>query len=363
MALFIALSFLMLPGEAEWLLRDLAIYYPLFPHEVAIAKDGSFHVLHFSEVKIYAFSADGKLQSAWGKKGQGPGEFVYPMSLSRRGDQLCVGDLGKASLTIYDPDGSIAETLKLPGFGVRFLPLEQGWLVNSIMLSQTGESSIQFFNHQLEEQHEVLRLGGCSQGGVSSTQKGFYYQPIRNLPIMRPDAKNGCVYVSHPDSPRFSVLDIKTGQVLRSFTFQSSRFTMDNDWLGRKKKAMKIKRAGMNMHEPFEMVAGDYFPIVRDFFVDPDGKLVINRWTHDPDRRNHVLVLDGSGKPSSSNFSWETMARLITVQEGRALVTWFDAKSETASLVWLPLDRVNRMVASNPIKWEAYEDARRIVLH
>lgn len=60
--------------------------------------------------RIVKFSADGKFIKAWGKKGKGPGEFVYPHSLAMDSSgRLFVADRGNNRIEIFDQNGKFLD--------------------------------------------------------------------------------------------------------------------------------------------------------------------------------------------------------------------------------------------------------------
>jgi streptogramin lyase len=85
------------------------------PSDVVVARNGDIFVADGhggnSNARIVKFSKDGKFIKAWGKKGNGPGEFDTPhaIALDSKG-RLFVGDRANNRVQIFDQDGKfIAE--------------------------------------------------------------------------------------------------------------------------------------------------------------------------------------------------------------------------------------------------------------
>jgi DNA-binding beta-propeller fold protein YncE len=81
------------------------------PTDVAVAPNGDIFVSdgHVNS-RIVKFSADGTFIKAWGKRGDGPGEFNVPhtMFFDARG-RLLVGDRANRRIQIFDQDGRFLE--------------------------------------------------------------------------------------------------------------------------------------------------------------------------------------------------------------------------------------------------------------
>jgi hypothetical protein len=81
------------------------------PTDVAVAENGDIFVTdgHVNN-RVVKFSKDGKFIKAWGKKGEGPGEFNLPHTLviDSRG-RLLVGDRSNNRIQIFDQDGTFID--------------------------------------------------------------------------------------------------------------------------------------------------------------------------------------------------------------------------------------------------------------
>lgn len=77
------------------------------PTDVAVTNDGSFYVSDgYGNSRVVKFSADGKYLLAWGKKGNGVGEFNIPhaISLDEKGN-VYVADRENKRIQIFDSSG------------------------------------------------------------------------------------------------------------------------------------------------------------------------------------------------------------------------------------------------------------------
>jgi sugar lactone lactonase YvrE len=81
------------------------------PCDVAVAANGDIFVADgHVNARIVKFDKDGRFIKAWGKKGEGPGEFNLPHTLviDSRG-RLLVGDRSNNRIQIFDQDGTFID--------------------------------------------------------------------------------------------------------------------------------------------------------------------------------------------------------------------------------------------------------------
>lgn len=75
--------------------------------DIAAGDDGRFFVLDRMESRVHTFSADGKLESSFGKRGAGPGEISdLAVALMVSGDELVVVDTRNRRLSVFEKDGT-----------------------------------------------------------------------------------------------------------------------------------------------------------------------------------------------------------------------------------------------------------------
>lgn len=93
---------------------DLLLYKGI--RSISFTPDGSFFVSGRGLNKIFKFDSNGNLIKSFGKKGQGPGDFVSPRCLSILDDKyLLVGFSDTPDISIYSIDG-----IKLSSFKIEF---------------------------------------------------------------------------------------------------------------------------------------------------------------------------------------------------------------------------------------------------
>lgn len=85
-------------------------------HDVVHDGRGRYFVrAGFPVNRILAYDSEGNLESVWGRRGDGPGEYrTIRQLLMLRGDSLGVLDQINTRLTVLNADGSVARTQQLP---------------------------------------------------------------------------------------------------------------------------------------------------------------------------------------------------------------------------------------------------------
>jgi peptidylamidoglycolate lyase len=78
------------------------------PTDVAVLPDGSFYVSDgYGNARVMKFSADGKFERQWGRKGSRPGEFDTPHSIAVDAQgRVYVADRGNSRVQVFAPDGA-----------------------------------------------------------------------------------------------------------------------------------------------------------------------------------------------------------------------------------------------------------------
>ncbi|CAN5207546.1 peptidyl-alpha-hydroxyglycine alpha-amidating lyase family protein [soil metagenome] len=89
------------------------------PTDVAVLPDGSFYVSDgYGNARVLKFSAEGKLERQWGRKGSGPGEFDTPHAISvDTNGRVYVADRENGRVQVFTPDGRHFASWKSPALG------------------------------------------------------------------------------------------------------------------------------------------------------------------------------------------------------------------------------------------------------
>ena len=122
-------------SPARWAARELKpgpassppveLYRPV---ELALDEDGLF-ILDMDDNDIKVFSLAGAFRYAFGRKGQGPGEFHRPGGLDILDRRVYVADSGNRRIQVLDKKGDYLAGFKVPFSPYRILALEEDRIV------------------------------------------------------------------------------------------------------------------------------------------------------------------------------------------------------------------------------------------
>jgi len=111
-------------AEADWLFNQ--------PADVAFGRSGEIYVADgYGNSRIVEFDRDGNFLRAWGKFGDGPGEFNLPHTIAVDGQgRVYVGDRENERVQIFDADGRFLREWKGIGYpyGLVITPDQHVWM-------------------------------------------------------------------------------------------------------------------------------------------------------------------------------------------------------------------------------------------
>lgn len=107
----VSLKFIRTIGDIESE-DDNVLFY--MPSDIAFDSQGNIYVLDSGNHRIQKFSPDGQFIASIGNKGQGPGEFQFPVSLDIDAEgYMYIADQGNQRIQILKPDGANHKTIKM----------------------------------------------------------------------------------------------------------------------------------------------------------------------------------------------------------------------------------------------------------
>lgn len=166
------------------------------PTDVAVLPDGSFYVADgYGNARVMKFSADGRFEFAWGRRGTGNGEFDTPhaIAIDEMG-RIYVADRGNRRVQLFDQTGRFLSQWNDPRLGRPYsLAVSAGHGVVVDGGDQTGCSRL--------ERSRAIELG---PDGVILSQFGSYGDKEGQFRMSHDVAlgRDGAVYVAEVDGRR-----------------------------------------------------------------------------------------------------------------------------------------------------------------
>jgi len=136
--------------EAE---DDNFLFY--LPSDIALDSQGYMYILDSGNHRIQKFTPDGQYITTIGNKGQGPGEFVYPLSLDvdSRG-YLHISDPGNQRVQVLKPDGKDYKTISFAKDPAGILRVSG----SGLMIMGRGAGFFSFSLPSFEEKKELPKI-------------------------------------------------------------------------------------------------------------------------------------------------------------------------------------------------------------
>jgi len=329
------------------------VYQPLMDGETLVSPEGKVYILNFADAYINHYAPSGEKLDKIGRKGKGPGEFTYATQIFFSENKLYVYDLLTTEISVFQPDGAFVKRFGTPARGLIFAKIKGGWIYgdwNQFMME--GEAGLFLADDAFESTKRLLSLKEKGQGQglwVMSSDGNVKatFSPIDNYPKLRSAPDESRVYLTDPNEFLIFSIDAK-GEVDR-IERKDKRIPFDTEWAD--EQLAERKEENRNLPK-VETNYPDYFPMIRELIVAPDGTLVVNRWRGRPDDKSYPLAIDDQGREIDMPYSWELLTRLAGVNDGFAYITVFNVETEEAGVVRVPLAQAEAFVEKNPIEFD-----------
>ncbi len=224
------------------------------PADAAFDSKGRLYILDVVSRRVFVWSADGKFIKAWGKEGNGPGEFVFSRNSNGRvgrtgngalscfNDQLFVYDRRKGEVMVFDTQFKLVKTLPFRVQGTR---LEVLWAIDKdrFLASESKLEGREFVNSvnllgsdfkrlislaSSKDQSRKLKGAPPSPGasGPPGSDRGnrpdFTLTAFGPRMVTQHDSESGAIVVGYSDKPSFQVFDRK-GKLKKTVTMSLQR--------------------------------------------------------------------------------------------------------------------------------------------
>jgi hypothetical protein len=266
------------------------------PQEIAV-DDQNIYIVQRAKVYIYS-KTDNKLKRVFGKRGEGPREFIpvgdhRKINLFLLPDQILINSLNKVSY--FSKDGSfVRETKAQPGLGFLFKPVNNHYVGYSHTdYDRILHDLISLYDTSLRKKTKVIHKER------HFFQRGRSINPLKiNNPLFR--VFNNEIFIS-TDNGAIKIFNPK-GDLLNKITFSYQKVPLDHK---RRQKYISFFTSSP-IHKDFYhrdrkyIKYPDYFPLIRDFKVI-DNRIYIVTYREQKQNRE-MLISTTSGKLIKKSF-------------------------------------------------------------
>lgn len=271
--------------------------------EIAVADDGTIFMTNNREHTVHKFDSSGRKVLTFGRKGQGPGDFVNPSSPSvMDGKYVVVGEYAtNRRISLFDFDGKFVKLLKterpvfdvvgLTGLKIAYLARQSeqdagGRNKGGVLLMPT---TIRVVLKDIESGSEQVLLTRTIQEKFIQINRG----PLISIgdvttggDALLARTANGCLAVGIASSPQVKIYN-KDGKQSRIITLNKTSQPATPDYIARYKKYLiaglrkqwekmpTLLNAVRDIEKiDFSLFFGGPLPIFNDMQIDADGNFL-----------------------------------------------------------------------------------------
>lgn len=339
-------------------LEETEIFAPLEKGDVAVADDGTVYVLNNADARILRYSPDGEQMDAVAEKGEGPGELQFPSRLFFRNQRLYVLDLNNSTISVFK-DNTFEDRINLPARGLKVVPTAHGWAYgNWGTIHPVGtEMYLKMADWKFENIKTALTWENKDPtGGVTVNGDTGSYRPVRDRPYMAVSLDGEKVYLTQPQNFRVNVFHAADGKQLKPFSASVKPALFNKEWGEKKVKDVQdaIEQRGINVNLKADLP--EYFPVVRNFWVNHKDQLVFHKWTFWPDKKDDYFAIAANGQSAPLSHPGQTDERILIVVGDTAYISHYDVDLDEASIIVCDVKEIEAVTAQFKLEFEGLRD-------
>ncbi|MFC1514158.1 6-bladed beta-propeller, partial [candidate division KSB1 bacterium] len=134
----IELKFIRQIGELEGNNSNLQFYSP---KDIAVDKSGNIYVLDGGNFRVQKLDPKGNFLMSFGSRGEGPGEFFYPLGIDVTEEGNIRVDDNNRAIEEFDQNGKYIKQIKFGG-GKSFRKLNNGFFATDLLNIPSGDNRV-----------------------------------------------------------------------------------------------------------------------------------------------------------------------------------------------------------------------------
>ncbi len=271
--------------ETDWntLLYDFRFDLLYSPHEDLFVAFKPDHC-------IYKFNPEGTYVAKFGQKGQGPGDFYYPGSLSILDSRhLVVGeDPSMRRISLFDFDGNFIKLLKTNNSSFYPTALKNGKIAYTTSKFGPGENSSQIFTTVIikdvktEREKAVYEINREEKHTILEGGRRFI-SVVESGEVIITQTKDENLVVGLTTSPELKIYSPE-GELIQAFRLKMDPIPVTRDYIRKYKESIirnwEEQKFNQRMVEAVKKSSLDnlfdeYVPYYKEILVDSEGNMLI----------------------------------------------------------------------------------------
>lgn len=316
---------------------DLQIYAPLLPGQVTVSESGRLFLLDSRAGEVVIVD-DQKVVKRFGRKGEGPGDFIHPSSLWWMEGSLYVMDMH--AIHKFDAVGGHGGSVRKREPFELLIGVRQGWIGTQVPQFTKGVLTYFHYSRDLNKRESFFEMH------FQMRPKGTYAL-VEDTP--RLISEHTGAYAIVVDRQEGFLHVFETGTLRKKVTIKnrSQLVPMDRQWAKNKQHLIEAGMAEIRNVKPF---VPDFFPPIRDVVISPENHLLVFTWqAHAREPGLEVYDFDGNSAKSEVK-TLEGAKRVCAVFADQAIVSSFE--DEAARVHLLDFGAVDKFVKEHPLVFD-----------
>lgn len=227
---------------------------------LAVTEDETLFALDHSAMNIKIFDKDGNFVRTFGKKGQGPGEFIRPFSLSVTSqDEIVIYDLVNRRFSFYSKDGQFIKDLSTAKFSFTSPRIDSKGNILAITIERDRENPV----YDLRKYDSSLNYV-CSYVNIPIPDPLIYnlYRPSMKWTLSEEDN----IIFGYPEKYEFHIFNPEGDEIMKiEKEFTPNDITQEHIELA-KKAALRFS-GEMKLEIPPHYPAYSYISVDENNFI------------------------------------------------------------------------------------------------
>lgn len=235
---------------------------------------------------VHAYDSKGQYIKTFGRRGQGPGEMMYPKSIISLNDTLIISDNGVHKLHIYDTEGNFIKQIKYnhTGYSTLLTTYDKFYVANFFNMTKNTDKK----KFELSSWISLFDNNLADTMNIESYSKEFTdYDQIDFRMITQSCCSRNYFYIGSNDYDKYNISVynnklIKISEIRKRY----AAIKLDNT------ESVSLVELSKNTSFPFDEKAYTYHKAIKTILVDNQEILWVMSPKKDNEKNNKGLKFD-----------------------------------------------------------------------